>query len=249
MTQTGYAKASVGITEKERKKLLSASDRHLLELAQLSIKAEKPFRLVDLCALASNEKTVDLLVQLAKHNRLIAIVDELESLKDRLFAPEPISSTLVRSIGAIDIQSTAATTSLIAGSESTPITAAVPMIAAATVAASKETPTGILANLTPLKSMSECGVNPATSSPTIASSPLTSGNPFAKQQPIADPVDAPSGIMVDYISTMMKLNHQGEAGLKRKADENTSALENKASSTFAKKPTSSLAAFMTNNSD
>lgn len=189
-----------GPTERERKKLFAASDRHLLELAQLSIKANKFGRLSDLAQWSSNERTIDLLIQLAQHHKLVAVVDDIERIKLDLFSTKALLPEIVTS---------------------STLTPKLPE------AVAKESPSGILANLTPLKmstlsssiSLSDLVVSSnVASSPGgedgTVSSPSIQANPFAKASSGNENVEPEGNAMLDYISAMMKIN----GGNKRKAD-------------------------------
>lgn len=72
------------IFEKECKRLQVASDKHLLELVQLAIKSERLTRVLELCKLFLLEKSWDLAVQLAKHNRLALLANRIEKLKEEV---------------------------------------------------------------------------------------------------------------------------------------------------------------------
>ena len=212
---------SVGLSDREKKKIFAASDRHLLELAQISIKADRFNRLIDLAHLASSEKTIDLLIQLAKHHQLNAIVEDLEGLKRDLFT-KSIEEKLISAKGPI---SDAIDTPKIKES-SDKFTPKLPD------QVNKESPSGILANLTPMKvvnsSLSESLVE--MSSPAgIVASPT---NPFAKTNNNNNSNNinnnsinnnnennASGNVMLDYISTMLKMNSgTNNSNNKRKLD-------------------------------
>lgn len=74
--------ASKGLREKDLRRLNSASDKHVLELIQLAIKADKPVRALELCNLFYTEKSYDIAVQLARHHRLVSLADRIDQLKD-----------------------------------------------------------------------------------------------------------------------------------------------------------------------
>lgn len=90
----------VELTDKEAKRLQVAADKHVLELIQLAIKADRPARVLELCALFQLEKSWEMAVQLVRHNRLVHLGDRIESLKDTLdqrsFARNEDESTLSR---------------------------------------------------------------------------------------------------------------------------------------------------------
>lgn len=73
---------SKGLREKDIRRLNSASDKHVLELIQLAIKADKPVRALELCNLFYTEKSYDIAVQLARHHRLVSLADRIDQLKD-----------------------------------------------------------------------------------------------------------------------------------------------------------------------
>lgn len=235
LQSTGFCESTAALTEKERRKCMALADRHLLELAQLSIKTEKASRLLDLARLASSDKTVDLLVQLAQHNRMIALVDELEAYKDTLTNPPRAESP----------------------PQSPKVSEAAPASTVTKDAPSLASPAGILANLTPLKFSESLAAAPAApSSPTLASSPLTSSNPFARAPAVV--AESTSGVMVDYISAMMKLHQTTPSpadndpgliplGLKRRAPDENSTIN--APSQLASKKQSSLSTFLTSSTD
>jgi hypothetical protein len=207
--------SSTGLTDREKKKMFASADRHLLELAQISIKSNLLKRLSDLARWASNEKTVELLVQLAKHHKLLSIVDELESIKIELFHHKPAS--IDKSLNTIPFQSEdiANTNTTFTGTmkSTTWSTPQLPEMVA------KESPSGILANLTPMKvAVTPCSVEEIVSSPMeFAPSP---SNPFVKtcKDENYNPVTADNegNAMLDYISAMMKMNNSNG---KRKADD------------------------------
>ena len=200
------------------KKLFASADRHLLELAQISIKSNRLGRLSDLARWASNEKTVELLIQLAKHHRLVAVVDELENIKRELFSPKPIVSAVAAAVNtaatSYHFEEIANTT--FTGSVPTGTTWSTPQLPEMVA---KESPSGILANLTPMKTATISVVDEIVSSPAeLAPSP---SNPFAKglNNENANPtttVANEGNAMLDYISAMMKMN---AAGGKRKAED------------------------------
>lgn len=72
------------ISDREMRKLQLASDKHVLELVQLAIKADKPARILELCPLFMMERSWDVAVQLVRHNRLLQLADRIEMLKDQL---------------------------------------------------------------------------------------------------------------------------------------------------------------------
>ena len=225
--------SSTGLTDREKKKLFASADRHLLELAQISIKSNRLNRLSDLAHWASNEKTVELLIQLAKHHKLVAIVNELENIKTELFHPKPATinnisyNTNSRTGQVLNVENIANTTftgTIPSTSWSTPH---LPEMVA------KESPSGILANLTPMKITSaSAAVEVIASSPAeLAPSP---SNPFAKtsKDENVDPVVTVNegNAMLDYISAMMKMNNSGG---KRKAEEDNNNSSNKKSSSLS----------------
>ena len=215
------------MSDREKKKLFASADRHLLELAQISIKSNQLGRLSDLATWASNEKTLELLIQLAKHHKLIAIVDEIESLKVKMFKSVSASTTLVASS-----TTTNTTTTINNNDNSAWSTPKLPELVA------KESPSGILANLTPMKTATSIKNNnletAIVSSPAeLAPSPSIQSNPFAKNNENVNPAAAlpvkdGSGIL-DYISAMMKMNDSSSVG-KRKAEESGASSGSKKSS-------------------
>lgn len=229
--------SSTGLTDREKKKIFASADRHLLELAQISIKANRLNRLIDLARWASNEKTIELLIQLAKHHKLATIIHELENIKMELFHLKPktaainnISHNTIISdnsrtgqvFNTEDIANTTFTGTTTSTSWSTPH---LPEMVA------KESPSGILANLTPMKTTSSASV----ADKEIASSPAefvsSPSNPFAKtskDENVDSIVTVNEGnAMLDYISAMMKMNNSGG---KRKAEDNNNNASNKKSS-------------------
>lgn len=223
---------STGLSEREKKKLFASADRHLLELAQISIKSNQYSRLSDLATWASNEKTLDLLIQLAGHYKLVAIVAEIEMIKLNKFKPADmtiISSNTNNSNVSTGNVNTNITVSTTATAWSTP---KLPELVA------KESPSGILANLTPMKTagvVTNSAIEPViVSSPAeLASSPTIQANPFAKNNENANPAAsavAPvkdGSAMLDYISAMMKMN-ESSGNNKRKADDSTNAAKKSA---------------------
>ena len=212
---------SNGLTEREKKKLLASSDRNLLELAQLSIRSNRIDRLSDLSRWASNEKTIELLVQLANHHKLAGVVEEMERIKIELFS----QNREVTTIGNGNLSSTLGNLSSAVGNlSSTPLafSASSTVSKLSNISTSKlllpdqvckESPSGILANLTPMKSVS--GVNIA-SSPSELAAPSPS-NPFAKEN--SNNLEGGGNAMLDYISAMMSLNNSGSGKFKRKGEE------------------------------
>lgn len=222
--------SSTGLTDREKKKLFASADRHLLELAQISIKSNRLNRLSDLAHWASNEKTVELLVQLAKHHKLVAIVNELENIKTELFHPKPVSSnnTLSTTNNTTNVSNNMTTTSQVDDIANSTFIGALPSTNTTTWSTpqlpeivAKESPSGILANLTPMKATTAstaASVEEITSSPAeLAPSP---SNPFAKKDENVSPAAAinEGNAMLDYISAMMKMNSSSG---KRKADDST----------------------------
>lgn len=221
--------SSTGLTDREKKKLFASADRHLLELAQISIKSNRLNRLSDLARWASNEKTVELLVQLAKHHKLVAIVNELENIKTELFHPKLVSSsnninniTTTNTINNTNVTTSRvddiANTTFIGILPSNTTTWSTPQLPEMVA---KESPSGILANLTPMKTTTAsavASVEEITSSPAeLAPSP---SNPFAKKDENISPAAAVNegNAMLDYISAMMKMNSSNG---KRKADDSS----------------------------
>ena len=214
--------SSTSLTDREKKKMFASSDRNLLELAQLSIKTDRLARLSDLAHWATTEKTIELLIQLAKHHKLTAIVEEIEAIKTALFRRTSVTpAKVVSNTAAMSNQHnfpdsfnpdvTMVTMSPIANTWTTP---RLPEVVA------KESPSGILANLTPMKAS---GTTETTSSSPaeLVSTPSATKNPFAKnenQNPKADSNASNEGnAMLDYISTMMKLNGGGDKKKKQNA--------------------------------
>lgn len=201
--QTGLNKSSA-ISEKERKKMEMASDRHLLEMAQISVKFGRFGRVVELAKLASSEKTLDLLIQLARHHKLVAVVDDLERIRyPAVKKAEPV----VQAVKEVEKEIPTIKISALSIEEvSTP--------AKTIEKCASESPVTLLGNLTPVKNAATpqeaFEEEPASSS--LAPSPA---NPFAKTEP-AEPT-----VMLDYISTLMKMSS------KRKVDENDHSNTNK----------------------
>lgn len=194
--------SSDALTEKERRKLDIAADRHLLELAQLAISAGRIGRVVELARLAAGEKTVDLMIQLAKHHKLIAVVDDLERIRFPQIAVSAASSaaTLISSEPTLS----GGATSAVQSSE--------PILLRETVVDDVPAP------LTPIKCVPSVESVLAASSSVAGSSPLpaAAANPFLKT--LATPsAEQPqqSSVMLDYISNIMKMTT-----VKRKASAN-----------------------------
>lgn len=202
MNETSLSSTN-SLTDREKKKLYATADRHLLELAQISVKSNRIDRLIDLSRWSSNEKTIDLLIQLARHHKLVSIVSEMESIKMEMFQKrKEVESDIVNNNNNNLLPKT------------------VPRHSEPTSANVSLTPSGILANLTPLK---PTGVNgqlipnsvPVSSPAELIASP---SNPFAKEnsQPSEESSNSNGGnAMLDYISAMMNLNNSG----KRKGEE------------------------------
>lgn len=217
-----------GLSEKEKKKLFSVADRHLLELAQISIKSDRHSRLIDLAQLASNEKTIDLMIQLCKHYKLISLIDELETLKIKIFKSkfeEPLCIVNLQAQQSEEILKD----SLMSLNDNDNFST--PKIQFNHEIEIKESPKGILANLTPLKiiknpiNASIDNHNPIAESPIeLASSPLnSSSNPFVKlsnenkNTSTINEDNVNGNVMLDYISAMIKMNNNGSQ--KRKPEE------------------------------
>lgn len=212
---------STGLTDREKKKMCASSDRNLLELAQLSIKTNRHARLSELAIWATTEKTAELLIQLAKHHKLDLVVDEIESIKTSMFR-KPISTSASFNVDTSSINNTHTHTNhpTTTTSSINPDATMVSMSPAANAwitpklpeMVAKESPSGILANLTPRKTISEAFA-PSSPSELPATPSNTTGNPFAKpatNENQASPNSASEGnAMLDYINTMMKLNGGG----------------------------------------
>lgn len=74
--------ATHGLREKDMRRLNTASDKHVLELIMLALKADKPARALELCGLFYSEKSYDLAVQLARHHRLLTLADRMDALRE-----------------------------------------------------------------------------------------------------------------------------------------------------------------------
>ena len=177
-------KSSDALTEKERKKLDTAADRHLLEMAQLAIRAGRFGRVVELAKMASNEKTVDLMIQLAKHHKLIAVVDDLERIRFPTVSAPVAAAVVNKPVEPISADPTPAAQVV--------ETSLLPM----------ETP------LTPIKCAPSVESVLASS---IDPSPAPV-NPFLKSLQAQKPVEEPkSSVMLDYISNIMKMTVKRKA--------------------------------------
>lgn len=199
LRETGICDKNV-ISEKERKKMEMAADRHLLEMAQISVKFGRFGRVIELAKMASSEKTLDLLIQLARHHKLVAIVDALERIRYPINKVSAVAEVVKDVIKEVET-----TISLPAEEASTP--------AKPIQKCESESPATLLGSLTPIKNANAPEIieeEPVSSS--LAPSPA---NPFAKNEP-AEP-----SVMLDYISTLMKMSS------KRKVDENDAATANK----------------------
>jgi chromosome transmission fidelity protein 4 len=71
------------MADRESRKLQLVSDKHVLELIQLAIRADKPARVIELCPLFLMEKSWDMAVQLVRHNRLAQLADRIENLRHK----------------------------------------------------------------------------------------------------------------------------------------------------------------------
>jgi hypothetical protein len=71
------------MVDREIRKLHLVADKHVLELIQLAIKADKPARILELCPLFLMEKSWDMAIQLVRHNRLVQLADRIEQLRDQ----------------------------------------------------------------------------------------------------------------------------------------------------------------------
>lgn len=185
---------SKGLTDRERKLIFATADRHLLELSQISIKSNRIDRLVDLSRWCNNEKTIEAMIKLAAHHKLVAVVNEMEEVKMELFYKQQ--------------QQQQPTLPVISATKevSKPIVSALK----SNEMSVNESPSGILANLTPLKqhhSVLEPVVTNVISSPAeLVASPT---NPFAKENSQNEQPE-PNNAMLDYISAMMNLNNTGK---------------------------------------
>lgn len=201
---------SDGLTDREKKKMFASSDRNLLELAQLSIKTNRLSRLSDLANWATTEKTVELLIQLAKHHKLNSIVEEIETIRANMFrkSVNSAASTASPSVNTFINPDVTMVSMSPAGNSNSWITPKLPEMVA------KESPSGILANLTPMKPAVSTANEPAApSSPAeLPATPSnTSNNPFAKPAAAAanenqTGPNSEGNAMLDYINAMMKLN-------------------------------------------
>lgn len=179
------------LTEKERRKLDAVADRHVLEMAQLAIAAGRIGRVTELARFASSEKTIDLMIQLAKHHKLIAVVDELERMR---FKPQKIVET-PQSIPQIMPESVEVEAPTVSAKE-------------AQNAPLEPQP---LAPLTPIKCAPSVESVLASSSAAPSPAPV---NPFAVKPGQRAQEEPQSSVMLDYISNIMKLT------VKRKPDTN-----------------------------
>lgn len=68
------------LNEKERKKLQNSTDKKTLELLQIAIKQEKLEKAIEQSRELFGEKSVELAIQLARHNRLVQLADQIEIL-------------------------------------------------------------------------------------------------------------------------------------------------------------------------
>lgn len=123
MTLDSAISGSAGIREKEMRKIRTASDKHCLELIQLAVKADKQVRALELCSLFYNEKSFELAYQLARHNRMATLADRIEEARDIFVAKQnnPQEASLVETPKGIPSR------------------------------IDKESPSAILANLTPVQ--------------------------------------------------------------------------------------------------
>ncbi|PJF19605.1 hypothetical protein PSACC_00599 [Paramicrosporidium saccamoebae] len=71
------------LADRESRRLQLASDKHVLELIQLAIRADKPARVIELCPLFLMEKSWDMAIQLVRHNRLAQLADRIENLRNK----------------------------------------------------------------------------------------------------------------------------------------------------------------------
>ena len=216
--------------------MFAASDRNLLELTQISVKSNRLARLSDLAHWATTEKTIELLIQLAKHHKLISIAEEIETIKLQMFRKTNVSANMYPNVQAsvpvvtttlprINPDITMVSESPVASLASTWITPKLPEMVA------KESPSGILANLTPMKSGPATVNNETTvSSPAeLAGTPSATSNPFAKptnENRNPETLVNDGNAMLDYISTMMKLNgnsNNNNNNNKKKSNSNLSS--------------------------
>jgi hypothetical protein len=70
------------MSEKVAKKAQLTSDRHVLELIQLAIKAERHPRVLELVDLLYLEKSWDLALQLVRHSKLALLANRIEEARD-----------------------------------------------------------------------------------------------------------------------------------------------------------------------
>ena len=68
------------LTEKELKRANNAGDKLLLELFQMAIKCDQLERALQLTGLLTNPKSLEIATQLARHARLITLVDKINSV-------------------------------------------------------------------------------------------------------------------------------------------------------------------------
>lgn len=207
---------SSGLTDREKKKMFATSERILLELALIFIKTNLGYRLSDLAHLTANEKIIDKLIQMAQHYNLPSAAEEIELIKSKLLKKEQEQEIKVKATtlplsmpSSINPDVTMVTMSPVASANwATP---KLPELVA------KESPSGILANLTPMKSG---GIETAATIADVASSPAgiidspstTTSNPFAKSSANENQNSENSGdsnAMQDYIKAMMQLNNKG----------------------------------------
>lgn len=159
-----------GASEKELKRLKLTSDKHVLELIQLSLKADRPGRVLELCPLFMMEKSWEMVIQLVKHHRMMHLADRIEALHEQCSSKvvEPGSAPMSKDAGP----SRAASGTLYAPK---PLPERVAI----------ESPGTTLANLTPLMLRRDAPPpitqSPASAKRTLPSSPSERIDPGAEE--------------------------------------------------------------------
>ena len=204
---------SSGLTDREKNKMLATSERLLLELALIFIKTNLGYRLSDLAHMTGNEKIIDKLIQMAQHYNLPSAAEEIELIKSQLRKTEQEHEIKVKAapLPVLMPSSINPDVTMVAMSPVASANWATPRLPELVA---KESPSGILANLTPMKSSGiEVSETVNVSSPAeIIYSPSTTtstNNPFAKSTANENQNYENSGdsnAMKDYINAMMQLN-------------------------------------------
>ncbi len=186
-------KSSDALTEKERKKLDMASDRHLLEMAQLAIRAGRIGRVVELARMVAGEKSMDLMIQLAKHHKLIAVVDDLERLRFPVNAAvvEPVQAAVIKTVEPVQVA--------VPSQESVPLQADVQIVQE------------VVAPLTPIKCAPS--VESVLAASSVDPSPVPV-NPFLKSANSKSSESQKPSAILDFVASLMKVP------TKRKAEPN-----------------------------